>query len=94
MRRCRVRMKEPSDRQIVFATWISQVINKPLPTENTTQAYFLYIQDNIEQYRKLRAEKQKGCVYSHHKTKKCVYNSVMDDEQDASWAAAMDFSWM
>ena len=87
-------MKEPSDRQIVFAVWISQVINKPLPTENTAQAYFLYIQDNIEQYRKLRAEKQKGCAYNYHKTKRRVYNSVMDDEQDASWAAAMDFSWM
>ena len=87
-------MKEPSDRQIVFAVWISQVTNKPLPTENTAQAYFLYIQDNIEQYRKLRADKRKGRAYNYHQTKRRVYSSVMDDEQDASWAAAMDFSWM
>jgi hypothetical protein len=88
-------MKEPSDRQVVFAVWISKAIGKPLPTENTAQAYFLYIQDNIEQYKKLRAEKRKACVYNYHKLpRKHIYNSVMDDEQDASWATAMDFSWM
>lgn len=87
-------MKEPSDKQKVFAIWISKVTNKPLPIENTAQAYFLYIQDNIEQYQKLKTEKQKEHVDNYHKIIKHIYNSVMDDEEDASWAAAMDFSWM
>ena len=88
-------MKEPSDKQIVFACWISQVTGKQLPKENTAQAYFLYIQENIQQYKKIRSEKRKNNVYNYHKLpRKHLYNSVMDDEQDASWAAAMDFDWM
>ena len=86
--------KEPSDKQKVFAIWISKTIKKPLPAENTAQAYFFYIQDNIEQYQKLRIEKKKEYVYSNQKTRKHTYNLVMDDEEDASWAAAMDFGWM
>lgn len=87
-------MKEPSEKQIAFAILISKVTNKPLPKENTAQAYFLYIQDNIEEYRKLKAEKQRKCKYNRNTTRKRVYNCTLDDEEDASWAAAMDFGWM
>lgn len=87
-------MKGPSDRQIAFAVWISRVTNKPLPAENTAQAYWLYIQDNLDLYHKIRNEKRKVRAYGCHKQKQRVYNSVMDDEQDAAWAASMDFDWM
>ena len=87
-------MKKPSDRQILFARRISLYINKPLPAENTAQAYFVYIQENIEQYNKLIAEMRNEHKCRYHKTRKHIYNSVMDDGEDAEWAAAMDFSWM
>lgn len=88
-------MKEPSDKQIIFACWISQVTGKQLPIENTAQAYFIYIQENIEQYKKIRSKKRKNHVYNYHKLpKKHIYNLIMDDDQDASWAASMDFGWM
>lgn len=87
-------MKEPSDKQIAFAVRISHLTKKPIPTENTAQAYFIYIRDNIQEYQKLRS----NCLYDRQRERerrpKRLYNSVMDDEQDASWAAAMDFSWM
>lgn len=87
-------MKEPSDRQVAFAVWISNKLKKPLPEENTAQAYFLYIRDNIEEYKKI----QRNYLYDHQRLReqqsKHIYNSYMDDGQDASWAAAMDFDWM
>ena len=83
-------MKKPSDKQEVFAIWISKVTNKPLPTEYTAQAYFLYIQENIEQYQELKSKQ----IHQYHQTRKHIYDSVMDKGEDAEWAAAMDFSWM
>jgi lysyl-tRNA synthetase class I len=87
-------MKEPSDRQIAFAVRISHLTKKPMPTENTAQAYFIYIRDNIQEYQKLR----RNYLYDRQRLREQqpqrIYNSVMDDEQDAAWAASMDFSWM
>ena len=89
-------MKEPSKKQVSFARSISFVTKVPLPEEETAQAYFLYIQENIERYNCLR----RAAIYerqrerAREKERRKIYNSVMDDEQDAAWAAAMDFSWM
>lgn len=89
-------MKEPSEKQISFARSINFVTKVPLPEEETAQAYFIYIRDNIDRYKCLRRcaiyEHQKEC--EQEKQKRKIYNSYMDDEQDAAWAAAMDFSWM
>ena len=88
-------MKEPSEKQVSFARSISFVTKVPLPKEETAQAYFIYIRDNIDRYKCLR-----NCaIYERQRERKRekerkIYNSYMDDEQDAAWAAAMDFSWM
>ena len=88
-------MKEPSEKQVSFARSISFVTKVPLPEEETAQAYFIYIRDNIDRYKCLR----RCAIYERQRERKRekerkIYNSVMDDEQDAAWAAAMDFSWM
>lgn len=89
-------MKEPSEKQISFARNISAITKAPLPEENTAQAYFFYIQENINRYKALKS----AMIYEHQrerereKQKRRMYNSHMDDEQDAAWAATMDFSWM
>lgn len=44
-------MKKPSDKQIKFATLISTTLNRPLPKEETAQAYFIFIRDNIIDYK-------------------------------------------
>lgn len=89
-------MKKPSEKQVSFARSISFVTKVPLPVEDTAQAYFIYIRDNIERYKCLRRcaiyEHQRKC--EQEKQKRKIYNSYADDEQDAAWAAAMDFSWM
>lgn len=89
-------MKEPSKKQISFARNISVVTKVPLPEEETAQAYFIYIQENIDRYKALKSamiyERQRE--REREKQKRKIYNSHMDDEQDAAWAAAMDFSWM
>lgn len=89
-------MKEPSEKQIAFARNISAVTKVPLPEDNTAQAYFFYIQENIGKYKALKSamiyERQRE--REREKQKRKIYNSVMDDEQDAAWAASMDFSWM
>ena len=88
-------MKEPSEKQVSFARSISFVTKVPLPEEETAQAYFIYIRDNIERYKSLRrcAIYERQLEREREKERK-RYNSYMDDEQDAAWAAAMDFSWM
>ena len=88
-------MKEPSEKQVSFAHSISVVTKVPLPEEETAQAYFIYIRDNIDRYKCLR----RCAIYEHQREReqekeRKIYNSYMDDEQDAAWAAAMDFSWM
>ena len=89
-------MKEPSRKQISFARNISAVTKIPLPEEDTAQAYFLYIQENVGRYKALKSamiyERQRE--REREKQKRKIYNSVMDDEQDGAWAASMDFSWM
>ena len=88
-------MKEPSEKQISFARSISFVTKVPLPEEETAQAYFIYIRDNIDKYKCLRrcAIYERQMERKREKERK-MYNSYMGDEQDAAWAAAMDFSWM
>ena len=89
-------MKEPSEKQASFARSISFVTKVPLPEEETAQAYFIYIRDNVDRYKCLRrcAIYERQRAREQEKQKRKIYNSVMDDEQDAAWAAAMDFSWM
>ena len=88
-------MKEPSEKQVSFARSISFVTKVPLPEEETAQAYFIYIRDNIDRYKCLRrcAIYERQIERAREKERK-IYNSYMDDEQDAAWAASMDFSWM
>lgn len=88
-------MKEPSEKQVSFARSISFVTKVPLPEEETAQAYFIYIRDNIDRYKCLR----RCAIYERQRERerekeRKIYNSYMDDEQDAAWAVAMDFSWM
>ena len=89
-------MKPASDKQIVFAKTINWYTKAPLPKEESAFAYWQYIQENFEayqkeyRYRKYEAERKR----KEEKRNRKLYNSYMDDDQDASWAAAMDFSWM
>ena len=90
-------MKPASERQIDFANLINAATKIPLPQEKTAFAYWKYIQDNIEKYNTYRAEHFKNAKNFERGLRaksKVMYGSYMDDEQDASWAAAMDFSWM
>jgi hypothetical protein len=48
-------MKQPSEKQMNFANKISNSLNKPVPTEKTAQAYFLYISENLEAYQEKEA---------------------------------------
>ena len=86
-------MKPPTDRQILFAQRIFNRTNVPLPEEKTSQAYFCYIRDNIEKYKNImcaiRYEANRDKYNSRNKR-----NSYMDEDQDASWAASMDFDWL
>ena len=90
-------MKPASERQIEFANLINAVTLIPLPQEKTAFAYWKYIQDHLEEYNKYRAKHIKNAKSFERGLRaksKALYGSYMDDEQDASWAAAMDFSWM
>lgn len=77
-------MKEPSEKQIYFARTISVITKVPLPEENTAQAYFLYIQENINRYQALKSaiiyERQREREREKQKQKRKIYNSVMEDE--------------
>ena len=86
-------MKPASDKQIAFAFVINQVTKIPLPEEETAQAYFIYIRDNIDEYRrKIREKRAKSRRLLKPYIKK--YGSYLDEDDDASWAASMDFGWM
>ena len=85
-------MKSASEKQMEFADLINAFTYIPLPSEKTASAYWKYIQENIEQYNICRAKTKK---FERGLRAKC--NFISDDidmEQDSSWAAAMDFSWM
>lgn len=81
-------MKPASEKQIAFANKIFRMTKKPLPEEKTAQKYFYYIQENIDEYKKI---KMKISYTNKPNYNKRVY---LDEEEDASWAAAMDFGWM
>lgn len=86
-------MKPASDKQIAFAFLINQVTKISLPEEETAQAYFIYIRDNIDEYKRKKREKRAtnlGLLKPYMKK----YGSYMDEDDDASWAASMDFGWM
>lgn len=65
-----------------------------MPQEETASAYWKYIQDNLDEYNKKRAERIKKFERGLMAKSQVLYGSYMDDDQDTSWAAAMDFSWM
>ena len=86
-------MKPASDKQIAFAFLINQVTKISLPEEETAQAYFIYIRDNIDEYKRKKREKiatSRRVLRPYMKK----YGSYMDEDDDASWAASMDFDWM
>ena len=87
-------MKLPSEKQIVFADLINAKTGKPLPKEKTAQAYFIYIRDNIEEYKRIQEFNRYKRRNESKKKSYHIYNTIMDDDQDADWAAAMDFSWL
>lgn len=87
-------MKQPSEKQMNFANKISNSLNKPVPTEKTAQAYFLYISENLEAYQEKEARLRAAWKKMRRKTASYNKTYYLDDEEDASWAAAMDFSWM
>ena len=51
-------MKPASDKQIAFAFLINQVTKISLPEEKTAQAYFIYIRDNIDEYKRKKKRKE------------------------------------
>ena len=86
-------MKPASDKQIAFAFVINQVTKIPLPEEETAQAYFIYIRDNIDDYRrKIRKKRAKSWRLLKPYIKK--YGSYLGEDDDESWAASMDFGGM
>ncbi len=94
-------MKPPTERQLLFARRIAHFTGVPLPEEETSQAYFYYIRDNIEKYKnRVKVIRHEVNVMRHEKAIREKYNSrnertsYMDEEQDAAWAASMDFGWM
>lgn len=89
-------MKPASDKQIIFAHRIHSATGKPLPQEKSASAYFIYIHDNIEEYNTIQARRRAAyhSFLRKYKAEQHIYNSHLDEEQDAAWAAAMDFSWM
>lgn len=86
-------MKPASDKQIAFAFLINQATKIPLPEEETAQAYFIYIRDNIAEYKRKKREKR-AKSWSLLKPYMKKYGSYLDEDDDASWAASMDFGWM
>lgn len=89
-------MKPPTDKQIRFAQKIHFQMQIPLPEEKTSQAYYIYIRDNIEKYNQIIRDEW----YHYHQFMRKYRQlrrskgSYMDEEQDAAWAASMDFGWM
>ena len=91
-------MKIASEKQIVFANKIAYLLNIDTPRENTAQAYFLFIQEHIEEFQ----EKQKIAMREYRLKRseelkqrtKSYMRSEIDDMHDSAWVAAMDFSWM
>lgn len=51
-------MKPASDKQIAFAFLINQATKIPLPEEETAQAYFIYIRDNIAEYKRKKEKRE------------------------------------
>ena len=92
-------MKPASEKQIIFASKIAWVLDIDMPKEKTAQAYFSFIQEHIEEYqikKKEQEEARRKYLLKHPKSKAHSkrYWQVTDEEQDADWAAAMDFGWM
>lgn len=89
-------MKPASEKQISFAKTINWYTKIPLPSEDSSFAYWKYIQENLEayqrEYRYRKYEAERKCRDAKRNRK--LYNTYMDDEEDSSWVAAMDFSWM
>lgn len=44
-------MSEPSIKQCILAEKIANKLEKPLPKEYTSKAYYYYIKENIDMYR-------------------------------------------
>ena len=92
-------MKPASEKQIVFASKIAWVLKIDMPKEKTAQAYFLFIQEHLEEYqikKKEQEEARRKYLLMHPKPKsksKRYIRGEIDDMHDSDWVAAMDFGW-
>ena len=93
-------MKPASENQIIFASKIAWVLDIDMPKEKTAQAYFLFIQENLEEYQ-IKKKEQNEAIRKYRLTRpklesksKRYMRSEIDDMHDSDWVAAMDFGWM
>lgn len=49
-------MNKPTEKQIAFATEISETLGSDLPEETTKSAYGKYIEENVREYYKVKAQ--------------------------------------
>ena len=97
-------MKWATTKQIEFAELINIHTGIPLPEVPTRLNYQIYLSKNIEKYNEIMREKRKRRFHNGHYSSTIITIHrgnrnedgafPLDEEQDAEWAAAMDFSWM
>lgn len=97
-------MKWATTKQIEFAELINLHTGVPLPEVPTLLNYRIYISKNVEKYNEIMREKRKQRFHNGHYSSTIINlhgrnrgkNGAFlpDEEQDAEWAAAMDFDWM
>jgi hypothetical protein len=93
-------MKPASENQIIFASKIAWVLDIDMPKEKTAQAYFLFIQEHIEEYqikKKEQDEARRKYLLRHPKPKtksKDYKRGELDEMHEGDWITAMDFGWM
>lgn len=76
-------MKPATEKQISFAKAISGVTGKPLPEEKTRQSMFLFIRDNVDEYRSRIPKRNLPTADDLN----------FDDFGDANGNDAWDFLW-
>ena len=82
-------MKEPSEKQKLYALRISLKLNKNLPREYTAAAYRQFINENHEIFWNTINEQKANCKKSKN------YYPVDDGylNADADWYACRGFDW-
>lgn len=75
-------MREPTDRQMQFASTIAETLGIELPAEKTRQSLFLFIRDNKPKY---DARQRASCG---------DWTECLDREEDCNMAEAMSIDLM